>query len=97
MNFTDSPFTIDSFSRLLTYAIFVLAGFDLSKSVPRPKGPISWSVLIGILVVAGYIGMEVKLITVSGYNVFLNELILGLSTGFVVGFIIQARLKFKTH
>jgi hypothetical protein len=54
-------------------------------------------VLIGILVVAGYIGMEVKLITVSGYNVFLNELILGLSTGFVVGFIIQARLKFKTH
>jgi|WetSurMetagenome_2_1015567.scaffolds.fasta_scaffold1091751_1 hypothetical protein len=93
----DSIFNIDTFSRLLTYAIFVLAGYDLSKSIPRPKGPLSWVAFILVVVLAGYLGMKFRLITVSGYNVFLNEIILGLSTGFVAGFLIRLHPKFKLH
>ena len=91
----DSFFNIDGLSRLLTFAVFVLAGFDLSKSVPRPRSPFSWIVFILAAIVAGYIGMEVNLISVSGFNVFLNEVILGLAGGFVVGFVIRMRPRFK--
>ncbi len=91
----DSFFNIDGLSRLLTFAVFVLAGFDLSKSVPRPKSPFSWIAFILAAIFAGYIGMEVNLISVSGYNVFLNEVILGLSSGFVVGFVVRMRPRFK--
>ena len=93
----DSILNFDMFSRLLTYGIFVLAGFDLSKAVPRPKSPFSWLVFILAMILAGFIGMKVKLITVSGYDVFLNEIILGLCTGFIVGFIVRMRPRFKTH
>jgi hypothetical protein len=91
----DSIFNIDTFSRLLTYAIFVLAGYDLSKSIPRPKGVLSWTTFVLIVVLTGYLGMEFRLITVSGYNVFLNEIILGLSTGFIAGFIRRLYPKFR--
>jgi hypothetical protein len=97
MNLIDSFFNIDSFSRLLTFAIFLLAGYDLSKSVPRPKSPFSWIAFILAAIVSGYIGMEVNLISVSGFNVFLNEVILGLAGGFVVGFVIRMRPRFKMH
>jgi len=91
----DSFLNIDTFSRLLTYAIFVLAGFDLSKCIPRPKGPFSWIAFITAVVFAEYVGMKFRLITVSGYNVFLNEVILGLSTGFVLGFIFRLRPRIR--
>ena len=88
---------IDTYSRLLTFAISMMIGFDLSKSMPRPKSFYGWLVIILLVIVAGYIGMDVRLISVFGYTLFLNETILGLSSGLVVGLVLRMRPKFKAR
>jgi hypothetical protein len=93
----ESFVNIDMYSRLLTFAISMMIGFDLSKSMPRPKSINSWLVIILLVIIAGYIGMDVKLISIFGYTLFLNEAILGLSSGLVLGLALRIRPKFKAR
>lgn len=90
----NSYFNIDTYGRLLTFAIFVIAGLDVSKNIPRPKNLYSWLALVSIVAIAGFIGIKVRFISILGYSVFLNETILGFSSGVIVGFVLRMRLKF---
>lgn len=91
----DSYFNIDTYGRLLTYAVFVVFGFDLSKTVPMPKNISSWIVLVLAIALLTYVGMKMKLISVFGYDIFVNEIILGFSSGLVVGFVLRLWPKIK--
>ena len=91
----ESFLNTDTYCRLLTFAIFILLGFDLSKSAPRPKSKYSWLLLVSVIAFTGYLTMEIESVSVVGYNVYLNEVILGLFAGLVAGFVIHSRPKIK--
>ncbi len=93
----ESFVNIDTYSRLLTFAISLMIGFDLSKSMPRPKSINNWLVIILLVIIAGYVGIDVKLISAFEYTLFLNEAILGLSSGLVLGLVLRMLPKFKAR
>lgn len=90
-----SLFDADTYCRLLTYAVFVLAGFDFSRNVPKLKAqyPLLAFVLVAAIVV--YVATEGRLISVFDFDIYINEIILGLSTGLVIGIIYRIRPRFK--
>ena len=97
MNFVESYFTIETFSRILTLGIFVIAGFDLSKYMPQPKSIYAWMVLVLLAIVAGYVGIHVSLVMIFGFGVYLNMVLLGLCCGFIAGFLFRLFPRFRVH
>ncbi len=97
MNFVESYFNIDTFGRMLTFAVFVVAGLDLSKYVPQPKNMYAWIALVLATIVAGYVGIHVSIVTILGFGVFLNMVLLGLCCGFIAGFLLRLYPKIRTH
>jgi len=95
--FINGLFNADTFCRFLTFSIFVLAGYDLSKSTPIPRSPFAWLMLALVIGITGYVGMSVNLVTVLGYTVHVNDIIFGLTSGFVAGIVLRARPNFKTR
>lgn len=85
----------DTYWRLLTFAVFVLAGFDLSKSVPRLKAHYRLVAFVLLAAVLGYVAMNGRLISVLDYDVYVNEIILGLTVGLVIGLVNRIRPKFR--
>ncbi len=95
MNFVESCFSSESFSKILTFAIFVVGGLDVSKYVPTPKRRHSWIGLAAATFTAGCLGVEVSTVTVLGYGIYLNMVLLGLCCGFIIGFVFRMYPRFK--
>ncbi len=91
----ESVFNIDTYGRLLTFAVFVLAGFDFSRNVPKPKAQYSIVAFVLILAVGIYGLTGGGPISLFGFDIYINEVILGLSTGLIVGIVYRARPRFK--
>ncbi len=90
-----SFFNIDAFYRCITFAVFILAGYDLSKSVPRPKSIYSWIALAIAATLTGYLGTRVGLVMILGFEVYLNLVLLGFCCGFIGGFVVRTLPRFK--
>ncbi len=95
MNFVESYFNGESFGKILTFAIFVVGGLDVSRYVPTPKRRNSWIGLAAVTLSAGCLGAEVSTVTVLGYGIYLNMVLLGLCCGFIVGFLFRMYPRFK--
>ncbi len=90
-----SMFNADTYCRLLTFAVFVLAGFDLSRNVPKSR--VRYPLIVVVLIVAAaiYLATGGGTVHMIGFEIYVNELVLGLSTGLVVGTVYRARPRFK--
>jgi len=90
-----SFFNIDTYCRLITFAVFVVLGIDVSKTMPKPKTVYSWVVLVSVMLLLAYVGIQVKLVSVFGYTFYINEAVIGLTSGLIVGFVLRVRPKFR--
>ncbi|HEY6952945.1 MAG TPA: hypothetical protein VI758_11090 [Bacteroidota bacterium] len=97
MDAVATSFDIEVFSRCLTFSLFVLAGYDLSKSLPRPKGAFGWVLLVLAAFGAAFIGINVRLVSIFGMGIYLDMILLGGCCGFIVGFLVRERPRFKTR
>jgi hypothetical protein len=97
LTYSETVLDIETFVRFLTFAIFVLAGFDLSKNVPMPKHIVTWILLVFTTIVAAYIGIHVAIISLFGYGIYLNMVLLGLCCGFIAGFILRIAPRIKAR
>lgn len=91
----ESLLDVDTYCRFLTFAVFVLAGFDFSRNIPKPKA--QYSVVAFVLVATAliYLATQGRFISVVDFDVYINEIALGLSVGLVVGIIHRVRPRFK--
>ena len=74
-------------SRLLTTIVFGYVGFKLSKQFSPPKNVIAWIILILVVLLSSYIGVNAKLVAVDEFGLYLNSLLLGSGFGLILGFI----------
>ena len=95
MDLVNSFFDIDTFARFLTFAIFVVAGLDLSKFVPQPRNLFVWCVLAGLTAAAGYLWWNYPTVIVFGFGVYLDMILFGLCGGVVVGLLLRWHPRFK--
>lgn len=93
----DTIFNIDTFSRFLTFAIFTVAGYDMSKSLPKLTNASTLLVIAAIVSLAAIVWMKVGMVTIYGYDIFLVDIILGVCVGLVLGFVARMKVKFKTR
>jgi hypothetical protein len=85
----DTYWNIDTVTRFVTFGAFVVFGFDIAHSSPRPKSALGWSaVLLGVFL-AGFIGVNVNLISIFGIGIHLNMVLLGASFGFLAGLVLK--------
>ncbi len=91
----ESVFNVDTYCRLLTFAVFVLAGFDFSRYVPKPKAQYSLIAFLLTLTAVAYVVTGGGPILVFGFDIYVNEIAMGASTGLVVGTVYRMRPRFK--
>ncbi len=91
----ESIFNADTYCRLLAFAVFVLAGFDLSRNVPKSKA--QYSLIVFVLVIAGAVYMVTNggPVLFFGYEIYANEIIMGFSAGLIVGTVYRMNPRFK--
>ncbi|HTP13584.1 MAG TPA: hypothetical protein VMM37_08130 [Bacteroidota bacterium] len=95
MSIAGSFLDVDTFTRLLTFAVFVVAGMDLSRIVPQSKHPVAWSLFAAITVAGGYVAWRFPTVTLLGFAIFLDSIVVGLWSGFVAGLLIRWYPKFR--
>ncbi len=79
----------DTLIQLLTFGVFVLLGFDLSKSVPRPTKIYVWALIVAAVFLGGLVGVEIPAVVVCGIEIYLRMIFFGSCFGFVSGFIVR--------
>ncbi len=95
MNFAGSFFDSDSFARVLTFAVFVVAGTDLSKAIPEARNRLTWSVLVLLTIAAAYVAWNYPVVIVLGFTVFLDSILFGLWSGAIAGLVLRWYPKFR--
>jgi hypothetical protein len=85
----DTYWNIDTVTRFVTFGAFVVFGFDLAISSPRPKSAVGWIAILGGVFFAGFIGVNVSLVSVFGIGIHLNMVLLGASFGFLAGLVLR--------
>lgn len=82
-------FSIETLSNAITWVVFAVVGYHLSARIPPPRRPRAWVAWVVGLVLAGYIGISTKLISVFGFAAYLNTVLQGLVGGLFIGFLIR--------
>ena len=77
----------DTLIQLLTFGIFVLLGYDLSKNIPRPTNIYTWVAVVVAVFLGGLAGVEIPAVVVCGFEIYLRMIFFGSCFGFVTGFI----------
>jgi len=81
-------------NELIVLAVFAVIGYFAGKAIPKPKNTASRIVyVVGIilLVLAGYVGVSTRVLSVLGFDVMLNWLLQGLLLGILIRFAIERR------
>lgn len=76
-----------TFSFLISFLLFALAGYLLSLRIKTPGKTIEWILLVVCLVASGYIGVNTKLISIAGLSLMVNGVLQGFFFGILLGFI----------
>jgi hypothetical protein len=97
MDLMERYLDVDTVIRLLTFGIFGFLGFDLSKNIPRPRNTYFWFVMIVAILLGGFLGIQIPLVVICGFEIYLRMILLGSCFGFVTGFIVRMfpTLKFR--
>ena len=82
---------VQIFGSVVTLALGVLAGYGLSSKVSPPKSV--WAMLLWGLavVIAERIGVDTRLISIFGFVIYVNQFLMSLILGALLGLIIRNR------
>jgi hypothetical protein len=82
----------ESIFRIIVFLLLAIIGFLLAKKMPEPKRGFAWVICLGILVIAGNIGVNTRLIDISGFTLFLNNSLQGFVFGILSGWLMKRYL-----
>ncbi|MBW6474813.1 MAG: hypothetical protein K0B14_16920 [Anaerolineaceae bacterium] len=82
----------ESILRIIAFLVFAIIGYLLAKKLPEPKRGFTWVICLGILVIAGNIGVNTRLIDISGFTLFLNNSLQGFVFGVLSGWLMKRYL-----
>jgi surface polysaccharide O-acyltransferase-like enzyme len=82
----------ESILRIIAFLLFAIIGYFLAKKLPEPKRGFTWIICLGILVISGYIGVNTRLIDISGFTLFLNNSLQGFVFGILSGWLMKRYL-----
>ena len=72
-------------SGIIAAVVFAVIGWLAFRKSVRPRKGWVWLVLIATTLLAGYIGINSKLLSFLGFNIYLNDCLQGLGFGVLVG------------
>ena len=85
--------TLEVISRLVSGAIFFGAGYLLTSRVHPPKRYFVWAVVILVVFMASYIGVNTTLLSIFGLAIYVDTVLEGLGFGLVAGLLIHSKSK----
>lgn len=89
MTSMDTYWNIDTITRFATFGAFVVFGFDIAHSSPRPTNVVGWIALFVGVFLVGLVGVNVSLVSVFGIAIHLNMVLLGTCFGFLTGLVLR--------
>jgi uncharacterized membrane protein YhaH (DUF805 family) len=84
--------TIEVMSRLVTGVVFFGAGYLLSRRFHPPQRNIVWAVLILVVFMASYIGVNTILLSIFGLAIYVDTLLEAIGFGLVAGLLTQRKM-----
>ena len=81
----------DVMFRIVVFGLAAFLAVLVTRRVSPPKPSWIWWVLLVVLVVAPYIGTNVKLVAFSGFAIRLNDIIQGFVFGLLAGWLSRKR------
>jgi hypothetical protein len=75
--------------RIVVFALIAFLATLLARRLAAPKPGWVWVVCLAALVVAAYIGANVKLIAFSGFAIQLNDILQGFVFGLLAGWLVK--------
>ena len=82
----------ESIFKIFTFAIFAVVGYLLARKIPEPKQGFVWIIWLTILVIAGYIGVSTRLVSIGEFSFYLNNSLQGLLFGLLASWLMKRYL-----
>lgn len=80
----------DILSRVITFVIFAVIGYLTVRKIALPPRSIEWFLWVFTLLMIGTIGVNTRMVDISGYFImYLNNILQGLIAGLLINFIIR--------
>jgi hypothetical protein len=79
---------IELLSRVIGFAVLAAIGYLLAPSVRRPQAPGEWLLWLAALVLAGYIGVDARLVGLFSGGLYVKAMLQGLIFGLLAGFVL---------
>jgi H+/gluconate symporter-like permease len=83
--------TAEIMFRIVVFALVAFLATQLARRMAAPKLGWVWVVWLSALVVAAYIGPNIKLIAFSGSAIQLNDILQGFVFGLLAGWLIKKK------
>jgi hypothetical protein len=74
---------------IVTLLVFAACGVVIARRFKQPVALLTWVALVVGIVVASYVGTHTRLLSVFGFDVYLNRALQSLGIGIVVGLLIR--------
>jgi len=78
---------MELFNLLFTYTVFGIIGFIIAKKFRQPSSFIHWVMLILLLLILDFVGIQTRIISILQFAIYLNNALVGLGIGIVSRFI----------
>ncbi len=78
---------MELFNLLFTYTVFGIIGFIVAKKFRQPTSFLHWAAVILLFLISNYIGINTRIISISQFAIFLNNILVGLGIGIITRFI----------
>ena len=76
-------------NRLSAVVLFALLGLMLASLLTVPRRPFGWIIWILFTLAAGFIGTDIRVFSYLRYSLYLNNVLLGLALGILIGLFIR--------
>ena len=76
-------------SRLSAIILFALLGLILASLLTVPRRPLGWIFWILCVAGAGFVGNNIRVFSYLRYSLYLNNVLLGLALGILIGLFIR--------
>ncbi|HEX5943880.1 MAG TPA: hypothetical protein VFY66_16475 [Anaerolineales bacterium] len=76
-------------STLVTYVVFGWIGYVWAKAIPMPARLVDWVLWLIAFLLAGSIGIGVRLVDVFGFTILLDDLLEALVLGILINFVLR--------
>jgi hypothetical protein len=74
---------------IFTYLVLGSAGYVLARKIKTPSSPWVWVLLIAGTLLAGYVGVGARVISIFQFAMYLNWCLQAFGIGVIIGFIVR--------